>query len=63
MNKKVITEEILIPKIICCGYCCGDCIYMDLNSTNTYGEAWCGKRQKYYPPADNASYCNEFHER
>ena len=49
-------EKMKVPKTVCCGYCCGDCNYMDLYSKNNYGEAWCGKYEKYKSPAENASY-------
>lgn len=56
-------EKMKVPKTVCCGYCCGDCNYMDLYSKNNYGEAWCGKYEKYKSPAENASYCNYFSEK
>lgn len=41
-------------------YCCGDCVYMDLNYKNNYGEAWCGKYKRYYSPSASASSCSYF---
>lgn len=49
-----------IPEGEYCGYCCGDCIYMDLNYKNDYGEAWCGKYERYYSPSASASSCGYF---
>lgn len=43
------------------GYCCADCVYMDLNDENSYGDYWCGKRNKYYPGGDNT--CSDFKPR
>ncbi len=58
MNEKIEKIEIVEGK--CCGYCCGDCMYMDLSYKNIYGEAWCGKYEKYYSPASDASSCSYF---
>lgn len=34
-NKQLMKEqEIKLPKGKLCGYCCGDCIHMDLERTN-----------------------------
>ena len=40
------------------GYCCADCVYMDLNDENSYGDYWCGNRRKYYPGGDST--CSDF---
>lgn len=58
-KEKVVT----LPEGKCCGYCCGDCIYMDLYSKNKYDEAYCGKYGKYYPPSSSASSCSYFSEK
>lgn len=50
----------LLPVGIKGGYCCGNCVYMDLNYKNDYGEAWCGKYEKYYSPSASASSCSYF---
>lgn len=42
-------------------YCCADCIYMDLNDENSYGDYWCGRRRKYYPGGDST--CSDFKPR
>ncbi len=59
-KKEFMGKVVEIPCGHCCAYCCGDCIYMDLYSKNNYGEAWCGKYQKYYSPSENASSCSYF---
>lgn len=43
------------------GYCCADCVYMDKNDENSYGDFWCGKHRKYYPGGDNT--CSDFEPR
>lgn len=42
-------------------YCCADCVYMDLNDENSYGDYWCGRRRKYYPGGDST--CSDFKPR
>ena len=59
MEKKSM-NRISLHEGVMCEYCCADCVYMDLSSTNNYGEAWCGSRQKYYKPSDSARYCDRF---
>ena len=59
--EKDMTETVNIPDGEYCAYCCGDCTYMDLNYKNDYGEAWCGKYEKYYSPSANAGSCSYFH--
>ena len=54
---------VVLPCGRCCADCCADCIYMDLNEKNKYGEAWCGKYEKYYSPSENAKYCSYFKQR
>ena len=54
---------VVLPCGHCCGYCCTDCNYMDLDYTNSYGEAWCGKYEKYYAPSSDASTCSYFSEK
>ena len=56
-------KEVTLPEGNLCAYCCGDCNYMDLYSKNNYGEAWCGKYQKYYSPSENASSCSYFSQK
>ena len=41
-----------------CAKCCGDCLYIDLNDSNSWGDYYCGKKRKYYPAGDSA--CGEF---
>lgn len=60
MTPKEEKKVIVLPKGKMNGYCCGDCIYMDLSSRNNYDEAWCGKYEKYYSPASDASSCSYF---
>ncbi len=55
-----VKKNVKLPEGICCGYCCADCEYMDLYSKNNYGEAWCGKYGKYYPPSGSVSSCSYF---
>ena len=43
------------------GYCCADCVYMDTNDENSYGDFWCGNHRKYYPGSDNP--CSSFKPR
>lgn len=43
------------------GYCCADCVYMDINDENDYGDFWCGNHRKYYPGSDNP--CSSFRAR
>lgn len=59
-NENTEKKAFVLPEGMMCQYCCGDCIFMDLSSTNKYGEAWCGKRRKYYKPSDAARYCQYF---
>ena len=59
-KKNIIVE---IPRGRCCSYCCGDCIYMNMNYINDYGEAWCEQYKKYYSTASNANSCDYYVER
>lgn len=56
--KKAVFELTVTKEAICCGKCCGDCLYMDLNDSNRYGDYYCGKKGKYYPASDRT--CGEF---
>lgn len=60
INKSQLVE---LPYGCCCAYCCGDCNYMDLSYKNNYGEAWCGKYEKYYHPSESASSCSYFSQK
>ena len=42
-------------------YCCGDCIFMNLNDRDKWGDCWCGKKRKYYPSSDGV--CRDFQDR
>ena len=55
MDKFIINEN---EQLVCCGKCCGDCLYMDLNDKDKYGDYYCGKKREYYPASDNT--CGEF---
>lgn len=55
--------KIVLPCGTLCGYCCGDCYRMDLNYTNSYGEAWCSYYSKYYSPSADISGCSGFSQR
>ena len=58
MNEEM--KKVCLPEGECCAYCCGDCIYMDLNSKDRYDQAWCGKYRKYYHPSEDAGSCSYF---
>lgn len=59
MNNAISNNMFLLPTDGCCHYkTCGDCVYMDLSDTNRYGDCYCGKKRKYYPPADST--CSNF---
>ena len=66
-NKKTRTKvndsTIILPCGKMCGYCCCDCYRMDLNYTNSYGEAWCSYYSKYYSPSSDISGCSGFSQR
>lgn len=62
-NLEKENRMVVIPSGICCANCCGDCNYMDLSYKNNYGEAWCGKYEKYYHPSENASSCRYFSQK
>lgn len=52
-------DNVKIPEgFFCSGRCCADCVYMDLNDENKYGDYYCGKKQRYYPGGD--SVCSNF---
>jgi hypothetical protein len=58
-----IKISILKGRLIIMDYCCADCVYMDLNDENSYGDYWCEKRGKYYPGGDNTCSYFEPHNR
>lgn len=55
------TKEIVFCNGKLCGRCCGDCLYMDLNDEDDYGDYYCGRKRKYYPAGDKT--CGEFEEK
>jgi hypothetical protein len=50
-----------LPQGECAARCCGDCLYMDLNDENSYGDYYCGRKKRYYPAGDKI--CGEFEEK
>ena len=63
MNKDYVKKTVVtIPKgFFCARYMCGDCIYLNLNDSNKYGEYYCGRKGRDYPPDDTT--CNDFVEK
>ena len=50
-----------LPQGKCSGRLCGECIWLDRNSQNKYGEFWCAKDGKYYAATETiAKYCKYF---
>lgn len=37
--------------------CCSECVHMNINDENSYGEFYCGKKGRYYP--GSYSPCND----
>ena len=58
-NSTSSENTIQIPACDLCA-CCADCIYMDTNDRNSWGDCFCGYHRKYYPASDRA--CGHFRE-
>ena len=64
MNLENGQKKVCLPEGACrWGYCCADCVYMNLSDTNGYGECWCAHLSRYNSPADSNVCYGYFKER